>query len=346
MSDSTPSTSSPTLRTGRRSDTGRLIFGLLSFAGRELAATLLVLIGASLLLFIVLKAAPVDTSRGLRLQSEPAAISVDAVKVEDSEHFAAKEYFLWLGGVMTGQFGHSSALQRGRPAEELIWPSAWRSFSLLFAGLGISVALALGGAAGRVLCPNSLFCRSLGWIIGLLSSIPVFLYVYIFVAGGNRAIAWGVDGGWWQMPHWFPLPVEAAFLPWLFAALILAVGDGELSDLFGRFQSELRHSSTGEHITGVRIMGLSVPKVIARGFIPGAASHVARRVSFFLGSLVVVEAALGWPGLGYLAWRAAAERDMPVLLGAALVMAAVLRIFSMFCDFVGYLADPRQRSNG
>ena len=30
----------------------------------------------------------------------------------------------------------------------------------------------------------------------------------------------------------------------------------------------------------------------------------------------VLEAALGWPGLGYLAWRAAAARDMPVLLGS------------------------------
>jgi hypothetical protein len=27
-------------------------------------------------------------------------------------------------------------------------------------------------------------------------------------------------------------------------------------------------------------------------------------------------------------------------------MAGVLRFFSMFCDFVGYVADPRQRSHG
>ena len=84
------------------------------------------------------------------------------------------------------------------------------------------------------------------------------------------------------------------------------------------------HAAKGDYMAGVRMQGLSVPGVVARGFFPGALSHVSRRVSFFLGSLVVPGGGAGWPGIGYLAWRAAAERDMPVLLGSALVMAAVL----------------------
>ncbi len=96
-------------------------------------------------------------------------------------------------------------------------------------------------------------------------------------------------------------------------------------------------------MTGVRVQGLSVPGAVARGFVPGALSHLSRRISFLLGSLVVLEAALGWPGIGYLAWRAAGERDMPVLLGAALVMAAALRLAYMAADFIGHVADPRRR---
>ncbi|TLM98218.1 ABC transporter permease subunit, partial [bacterium] len=252
----------------------------------------------------------------------------------------------WLGGVVVGQFGTSSALQRGRPAEDLIWPAAKSSFALLFTGLTISVAIALALALSKSHMPDSSGTRAIGAVVGLISSIPVFLFVYIFVAGGNRFISWGAQGGYWSIPEWFPLPVEAAFIPWFFAAFILALGDGGLIDLYQRFSGELKHSATGDHITGVMIMGLSMREVIARGFIPGAVSHISRRISFYFGSLVVLEAALGWPGLGYLAWRAAAERDMPVLLGAALVMAGLLKLASMSCDFIGFLADPRQRNRG
>lgn len=96
-------------------------------------------------------------------------------------------------------------------------------------------------------------------------------------------------------------------------------------------------------MAGVRVGGLSVPGVIARGFTPGALSHLARRISFFLGSVVVLEAALGWPGIGYLAWRAAAERDMAVLLGAALIMSVALRLILMGVKAVSFVVDPRRR---
>ena len=346
MCGSTHSTSSPTLRTGRRSDTGRLLFGLLIFAGKELVAAILVLVGASLLLFAVLKAAPADSVKTLRLQSE---VTVAHGAEEGGSGFiieSGKEYLHWLGGASTGRFGISESLQKGRHASELIWPAVARSFSLLIMGLLISVLLALGAAIARNIYGHSYFVRVLSSTIGIFSAIPVFLYVYGAVAGGNRLIAAGAQAGWWTPPHWFPLPVEPAFAPWIVAALILAVGDGGLVDLFQRFSGELRTALKGEHLTGVRMLGLSLPEVVARDFIPGTLSHISRRISFFLGSLVVVESALGWPGVGYLAWRAAAERDMAVLLGAAFIMSVLLKVVGMGCDFAGYMADPRRRVGG
>jgi peptide/nickel transport system permease protein len=306
----------------------------------------LVLIGASLLLFFVLKAAPAETRDSLRLMGETAEQALpQGVEgaVETGAGSAAAEYIRWLGAIAMGDFGSSTALQRGRPASVLIWPSAARSFVLLAAGMTLAMGFALCLAAARIRRGDTARWRVFGAAVGLLSAIPVFLYVYVFVSGGNRLISFGASEGWWVPPPWFPLPMEAALLPWLVAALILAVGDGGLVDLYQRFHGEMGHAAKGDYMTGVRMLGLSVPGVVARGFIPGALSHVSRRVSFFLGSLVVLEAALGWPGLGYLAWRAAAERDMPVLLGSALVMATALRLITMGNDLASFLADPRRR---
>ncbi len=304
---------------------------------------MLVLVGASLLLFLLLRQAPTDSHRFLRLGQDVAGQSVSAPQSEVAPS-ASEQYFHWLGEVVTGNFGISRALQKGRPASELLWPSAKRSFGLVSVGLLISTFLALAAAILKLLQPHSRFLRLNSTMIGFFSAIPVFLYVYMAVAGGNRAISWGAGLGYWNLPAWFPLPMEPALVPWFFAALFLAVGDGGLVDLYQRFTSELQHSSNGEYMTGVRVGGLSVPGVIARGFIPGAVSHMARRVSFFLGSVVVLEAALGWPGIGYLAWRAAAERDMAVLLGAALIMSVALRLTLMAVKAISFVVDPRRRA--
>jgi peptide/nickel transport system permease protein len=296
-----------------------------------------------MLLFLVLRAAPSDSHRFLRLGLDPAAQTQQADTTAQESVAAYRQYFHWLSEAATGNFGISRALQKGRPASELLWPSARHSFGLVTAGLILSALMALGAAIFRLLRPHSILFRLSSVVIGFLSAIPVFLYVYMAVAGGNRAISWGAGNGYWMLPSWFPLPMEAALIPWLFAALFLAIGDGGLVDLYQRFTSELGHACSGEHMTGVRVGGLSVPGVIARGFIPGALSHMARRISFFLGSVVVLEAALGWPGIGYLAWRAAAERDMAVLLGAALIMSVALRLILMGVKAVSFVADPRRR---
>jgi peptide/nickel transport system permease protein len=343
--DFTPSTSFHTLPVGKRSDRSQLVLGLVKFGLRELASTMLVLVGASLLLFIVLKAAPAEEHLQLRLKSDQAVETVTKNNT-DSDAFltsTVSEYTSWLFGVVQGEFGTSHSLQRGRKASELIWPAARTSFTLLLAGMLIAAFLALTIAIGVILRPYSVVFRVLSTIIGFFSAIPVFLYVYGLVHFGNRTIVWGAENAHWALPHWFPLPANPAIAPWLMAALILGVGDGGLIDLLQRFKSELYHASKGDHITGARLLGLSIPVEIARGFIPGALSHLARRVSFFLGSLVVLEAALGWPGIGYLAWRAAAERDMPVLLGSAFVMAVALKLVLMVFEFVSFIADPRRR---
>lgn len=303
------------------------------------------LAGACLLLFLVLKAAPSDNHRFLRLErggDGGRAEAVETRKVYDVSSFT--EYAEWLGSAATGDFGLSVSLRKGTPASDLIFPALRESFTLLVAGMSMAVLIAFLMAVWRATAPLSTSGRLVSYLLMFFSSIPVFLYVYLLVFAGNRTIAWGAGEGYWDIPKWFPLPVTSALIPWLMAALILAVGDGGLMDLMQRFLSELNLAGSGEHLTGARALGLSVPMEIARGFLPGAVSHIARRVSFFMGSMVVLEATLAWPGLGYLAWRAAGERDMPVLLGSALVMAATIRLVSIANGLMGYAADPRRRS--
>jgi len=312
---------------------------LLAWAARHLAGAVLVLLGASLLLFALARAAPGHGARADRLVvSGPGAAAPSAAAPD-----WAAEYGAWVSGALRGDFGRSAVLQRGRPVGELLAPAAGRSLALAGAGLGLSAVAACALALAGALRPHGLAVRVLGGLGHSLSALPVFLWAYLAVVGGNALLVAGARAGWWPLPSWFPFPSRDSWLPWGAAVAILALGDGLFLDLYHRFRSELAHASRGEHLVGVRLLRLSVPLAVARGFLPGAASHLSRRIAFALGSLVVLESALGWPGLGFLAWRAAAERDMPVLLGVALVLAVVVRVAVLAADAAWYAADPRSR---
>ncbi|MBI5015763.1 MAG: ABC transporter permease [Deltaproteobacteria bacterium] len=319
--------------------------GLPAWVVRKVAGTVLVLLGTSLVLFVVARLAPGDAAVSLGLlspdQAGPGAelrrqLGLDAPWIV--------QYGRWLAGVVRGDFGTSAALQMGRPVAELLWPAVRRSLSLTAAAVSLSAAVALGLALLRRARPFSRRLAVADAAAHLLSAVPVFLFAYALVAGGNAVVAWGVGRGAWPAPSWFPLPHRDSWVPWFLAVSVLAVGDGFFLDLYQRFRSELDHAGSGEHLVGARLLGLSVAAVVTRGFLPGAVSHLSRRTSFALGSLVVLESVLGWPGLGWLAWRAAAERDLPVLLGVALISALVVRLAVLAADAAWYAADPRSRT--
>ncbi len=314
---------------------------LLVWSCQQVLGGALVLAGASLLLFALVEAAPGDAGDPGGLRGPRARET--ALPGADLDPWPER-YGRWAGRALRGDFGRSAAVQQGRPVAELLRGAAGNSLALCAAALGLATLGALGLATLRAVRPRGAVGAALEWSVQLASTVPVFLYAYAAVVAGNAGLAWGAREGLWQLPGWFPFPSRVAAAPWCAAVFILAVGDGLLADLSQRFRADLEQALRQDHLVGTRVLGLSVAAAVARGFLPALVSHLARRVAFVLGALVVLESALGWPGVGNLAWRAAAERDLPVLLGVALVLALVVRLGFIASQAVGYLTDPRRRS--
>lgn len=305
--------------------------------GRQLLAAALVLAGASLFIYAAARMAPggeaptvsVVGAGGSRSLSEPQA--------------PVQGYLAWVAHALGGDFGTSTALQQGRPVAELLWPAAGRSLGLAAAGLGAGAVLALGLALARHrgVGGGSLVVADAG--LQLISTVPVFLLVYGAAVGANGAAAWGAQAGWWALPGWFPFPGRDHWVVWAGGVTILAVGDGFLADLRHRIRGDVADIAGEDYLVGARLLGLPVWATVARALAPRLVGHLAARASLALGSLVVLESALGWPGLGNLAWRAAAARDLPVLLAVALLLAVVVRCGAVAEQVVWTVADPRRR---
>jgi ABC-type dipeptide/oligopeptide/nickel transport system permease component len=94
------------------------------------------------------------------------------------------------------------------------------------------------------------------------------------------------------------------------------------------------------HAKGLPVRGVLWRHVLRNGLIP-----VVNLLGLYLGHLVggafVVETIFGWPGLGRLTVQAIFDRDMPVVMGAALTIAVIYLLINLVVDVLHEWLDPR-----
>jgi peptide/nickel transport system permease protein len=88
-----------------------------------------------------------------------------------------------------------------------------------------------------------------------------------------------------------------------------------------------------------RAQGIRMRRVLLAHILPAAAPQLSALVSLSivtaLSALVPVEVIFNVPGLGQLAWNAAMNRDLPVLLAATMIMALAVTFAGMASDRPG-----------
>ncbi|WP_157477581.1 ABC transporter permease subunit [Granulicella tundricola] len=103
----------------------------------------------------------------------------------------------------------------------------------------------------------------------------------------------------------------------------------------------LRQTWRSPHFLYARALGVSTPRIMRVHLLPRLTNELVAlaTMSFVLAlsAIVPVEVIFDVPGLGQLAWSAAMNRDMPVLLAVTLLMAACIGVATM-------LAEPIQRA--
>lgn len=116
--------------------------------------------------------------------------------------------------------------------------------------------------------------------------------------------------------------------PVLVLALLVAVRDFKL------LYSLLRSGWRAPHLLHARAQGISVFRLVRRHVLPvlGADLIAIAMMSLVvaLSALVPVEVIFDVPGLGQLAWSAATNRDLPVLVAVTMLLATCMGLASLF----------------
>jgi peptide/nickel transport system permease protein len=148
----------------------------------------------------------------------------------------------------------------------------------------------------------------------------------------------------WQTPAALLLAVPTAAMatlcllaghggPVLVMALLLAARD------FKFLHHALRKAWLDPHLLQARAQGVRTQRLVIGHILPSIGPQLSALASLSivtaLSALVPVEVIFNVPGLGELAWNAALNRDLPVLLAVTVIMALAVTLAGMASDRPG-----------
>ncbi|GAB4563268.1 MAG: ABC transporter permease [Anaerolineae bacterium] len=306
---------------------------MLPYLARRTISSLWVLLAVSLAVFIALDAAPGNAADVLVADSGSEQQRQELMRALGLDRPLWERYPRFLAGIILhGDLGTS--WMNGRPVTELILERL--PATLLLALAAMSLTVLLGATAGLIAAarPGSWLDLTVmgGTLLGL--AIPNFwLALLLIFAFGLRL-------------HWLPVTGSGTAAHLVLPAVTLALPSAAVISRFLR-ASVLDTRESGFVWAG-RARGLARSYLLAHYILRNSLIPVITMLGLqfgrLLGGVFIVETIFSWPGLGRLAVQAIFDRDLPVVAGAALVIASGYILSLLIVDLCHLWLDPRLRS--
>ncbi|RBM14867.1 peptide ABC transporter permease [Prauserella sp. PE36] len=308
---------------------------------RRLLVSLAVLWLVTLLVFVATLLLPGDPARAiLGQQATPERIAALRAQL-DLDAPVWERYLNWLGGVVTGDLGTSTATQG--PVNDLLGDRIGASLVLLVAAavlstlvglaLGTWTAMRRGRPADHTVSGISLVIAALPeFVIGV--ALIVLLSTTVFPLLPSVTLAPPGEPVWSQ-PSQLVLPVLTLTL----------VVTPYITRMMRATMSEVLDSG---YVEMARLKGIPEKTVLLRHALPHAIGPVAQvialQLAWLAGGVVVVEFLFRYPGVGQALIDAVNSRDVEVVQAITLLIAAVYIVVNLLADIVGILTSPKLRA--
>jgi peptide/nickel transport system permease protein len=304
---------------------------------RRLAESAVVLLGVTLVVFLLLQLVPGDPVRvalGTRFEQE----TYDALRERAGlDRPLVVQYFSYVGNALTGDLGVS--FRSGEPVttivvERLPATLTLAFFSVLFALL-VSFPLGILSAVR-----NGSFVDHAARVFSQFGvSVPDFWMGILAIILFTGVLGWLPPSGY--------TPLSEDPVDWLRHLVLPCVTVGLVTAaILTRFiRSSVLEAMSEDYVRTAEGKGLSPRRVVTRHVLRNALIPVvtvtAVQLASLLGGVIVIEVLFSWPGLGQLTFDAVRARDYPVLQGAVLLVAALFLITNLLVDLLYAKLDPR-----
>lgn len=311
------------------------------YLAQRLAEVVFVVLGVSLLVFVVARLTPGDPARvllGPRATEEQVARLRQQYGLDQPIYV---QYVLWLGRMARGELGES--IQLHRPVgDEVV--ERFRG-TLILAAAAMVIAFTLGLLIGVVAALNagSLLDRLLTVVSVLGISLPPFWVGLILIIVFSLGLRW--------------LPGTGMFSPTggggpgdLLAHLVLpavALAVVPLAVIARLTRANMLEAIHLAHVRTARAKGLPEPVVVwrhvFRNVLVGTVTILGLQAGWLLAGTVYIETVFSWPGIGAMMVTALLQRDYPLVQGGVLLVALIYVLINLATDILYVYLDPRLR---
>lgn len=318
---------------------------LLLAASRRTAGGLMLLVGASFVIYITIRSAPGDAIDAISPMGTPPEVKARLLAEFGLDRDPLTGYLAWLGRSIQGDFGESLVVATGEAVMDVALPAF--EITLLLSGAALAATLVVALLAAILMGRPRPLQQTVTGPLYLATATPSFVVAVVLAQFLNFAVHRWVEGGGYETPLWYPIPIYSeSFMPYVFAGFALLAGDGLFMDLFNTIRAELLSLREAQFITAVRAKGARTFGHIARNMVVPLVSAYAARLPLVLGGVVIVEYIFTLEGAGYLLLESARERDFPVVVGLSVLFTATVIASSLLADVIRAMVDPREVARG
>ncbi|PHP26517.1 ABC transporter permease [Limimaricola cinnabarinus] len=309
---------------------------------RRLLSAVPVLLGITVIVFLIMALIPGDPATAI-LGSYATPENVARINRElglDAPLW--RQYLIWLGNMLQGDFGQSFALNRPVLDEVLERFGA----TLILAGTAFVLCALLGVIAGTISAANQYGWadKAITFAVLLGISIPSFFLGMMMILLFAVRLRWFPVSGMW--PIYGARDAAALISHLAMPALALAVvATGVIARLS---RSALLEVLRQDFIRTARAKGVHERSVIWRHALRAAMVSILPvlgiQAGFVLSGAVYIEIVFQWPGIGRMLVDAILRRDILLVQGGVIVVAACYVFFNIIVDVAQSLLDPRIRT--
>jgi len=317
---------------------------MLRVLASEIAASLLVILIATALVFALLQAMP----GGPLARLLPAGLTVDRLAEAEIaqlrtayglEGGAVQQFACWWREVLRGNLGPSPYYPGPHAVREVVFHGFARTLLLVALAVLLLVVttLPLGYLLGARHPPA--WARAWSALGTVACSVPAFLaclfFFYLFLGLGLEPIRSTV------VQRDYPPLLRAIIV--LLPCAILASSEGLFREAVATARRESRALREQDHVLAALCRGERVTGRILRGLALPMIGVLEGRMLHLLSTAVVVERVFDINGLGYISWEAIGHKDYFMILAVTLVLAVTARAVRCAARMLGGLMDPRLR---
>jgi len=309
------------------------------------------LIGISLMLFVIMNIAPGDPA-SIRYGLNPE-VSMGAranfSKIYDLDKPVLEQYASWMKRFITLDFGKSfiddqpviKKIGARLPATLLL------QITSLFIIFCISLPIGIISAVRR----GKLFDRAMTVFVFIGYAMPTFWLGLLLIVFFGFKLGWFPVSG---MSPWYTTYLSSFAsvkdLAWHMVLPVVTTALGSLAALSRYSRSSMIDALGQNYILTARAKGLTENRIVFVHALRNALLPVVTILGHSLPVLIsgsfIIETIFAWPGMGRLGYEAIMNYDYPVVMGVGVIATFLTLLGILLSDIIYALVDPRIRYEG